>query len=166
MQSQLIAALLAVFAQAAEPAGVRIPGGSATVTLEQRDDGAAAVISVPGQTDQAESSLGSEFIPVLHKGKETMIAVIDLDGDGSDEFFLRVGVPPQAGALWLYRWEKDQKRFVAVRYGKHDYIAVDYGAPVKLDAKGGLEIHSFHTQNGKRSPRKELLRWKGKGYAK
>lgn len=154
-------------ASAAEQAKVRLPGGaSATISLEKHHDGAAVTMAVPGQPNQIETALGEEFIPVAHKGKQSLVPVVDLDGDGTDEFFVRVAFPPQGGALWLYKWNAAQNRFTPVPHDGKEFISVDYAAPVKLDEKNRLEIHISRFSGGKKSMVKEFLNWKGKAYAK
>jgi hypothetical protein len=141
----------------------------AQVQLENRKDGAAVTVSVKEeklQHTQTESAMGEEFIPMQHKGKETYIAVSDLENDGFEEFFVRVAFPSQGGALWLFRWEANKKRFSLVPHGEMDFIPVDYAAPVKIDAKNKLELHIFRLQKGKKVLVKEHLKWNGSAYAK
>lgn len=159
MPGMILSLFMAALSLAAEPARtltLPIEKGEAKISLQEKDQSVSLSIRLPDGKTQDEEGLGEEPVPFNFQGKAAYLAALDLDKDGQKEFAVRVSVPPQAGALYFFRW--DGKKFLPVGDGKEDFLLVDLAAPVEV-AKDG-EVTAKAPVRTEKGTRMETLRWK------
>ncbi len=150
----ILALIITSQAQAAETVNLGA-AGRAGVTLEEGDDGASLSIVLPGGKVQEEAGLGQEFVPMALEGRELKLIQIDLDKDGAEEFLVRGLVPPQAGAVFVYKFSGG--KFVLMPFGAEEQLMVDAAAPVRVGKDGKISADIVSKSSGK--TKIEKLNW-------
>ncbi len=113
--------------------------GQAEISLEENKL-TKVNISLPGKKSQSIGGIGSEFVPFTFDGEETEIAVLDLDKDGVEEFAVRLIVPPQAGALHVFRWNKRKKEFEPITFPHGKFLMASAFDSLSLSRDGKIEF--------------------------
>lgn len=112
--------------------------GSASVKSIVDEDG--AYVSV--RTSSGEQRIpevdyfGKDFYTFHFNGKETDLAIFDVDGDGVQEFMVRTMATPMMSAVYIYKWDNEEKKFSPIPFGKKDFLGAGTG-DLKLVAKEG-----------------------------
>ncbi|MCC6948502.1 MAG: hypothetical protein IT539_12105 [Bradyrhizobiaceae bacterium] len=162
----------AAFAQNASVTARIGAGQSAQATAAVvPNDGVLLEISLPGGGAQSFPQLGLELVPLSGKAGERALLARDLDGDGADEIIIRGSVPPERGAVLIFRWDRTVGEFVPVTFTNDrdqttKYLVVDLAAPVLIDPAGTIEAQYETTrQDGRKSWHVARYRWTGQGYS-
>jgi hypothetical protein len=144
-------------------------GQTARVTASVAGEGVLLEIALPDGRSQSFPKLGLELVAIDGKGGAGLIAR-DLNGDGVDELLVRGSVPPERGALLVFRWDRIVGEFVPVDFTNDrdqttKYLVVDASLPVAIDGNGNIEAH-YQTvrQDGRKSFHVARFRWTEKGF--
>lgn len=142
----------------------------ATATVAP-NDGVLLEILLPGGGMQSFPQLGLELVPLSGKAGSPALLARDLDGDGVDEIVIRGSVPPDRGAVLVFRWDRTAGEFVPVEFTNDrdettKYLVVDLAGPVLIDETGMIEAQYEATrQDGRKSWHVARYRWTGRGYS-
>ena len=172
----LAAAVAAAAAQSsgAQTAGAvaRIGGGQTVKISAVPDAGAIRLeFALPGEKRQSFPNLGTELVSFSGKANDKALIAHDIDGDGIDEIFLRALVPPQTGAMVVFRWspargEYEPVEFTNDRDQKTKFLVVDPALPIAIDPAGMIEAQFVSTRaDGSKSHYVARYRWSGTGYS-
>ncbi len=153
MRAFLLLAFFPSLGIAAE--SVKLGNSSAEIVLLETDEGAFLKIVLPDGKIQNEEGIGQEFVPMLFAGEERQLIAIDLDKDGNEEFFVRGLVPPQAGAVLVYRYQRGS--FSPMAFASEGFLLVDATAPVRVNKEGGIQADILQKVSGK--TKVEKLNW-------
>jgi hypothetical protein len=176
-----IALLAVLFACVAVPATAEAQGASVTARLSGGQtaqvraaptgaDGVLLEFLLPNGRSQSFPQLGESLIPLDGKGGAGLVAR-DLNGDGVDEVLIRGLVPPDKGALLVFRWNQSAGEFVPLTFTDdrdrtNPFAVVDARQPVILHPSGEIEVQFETTrQDGRKSSHVARYRWTGKGYS-
>jgi hypothetical protein len=132
-------------------------------------EGVLLEIALPDGRSQSFPKLGLELVSIDGKGGAGLIAR-DLNGDGVDELLVRGSVPPERGALLVFRWDRTVGEFAPVDFTNDrdqttKYLLVDASLPVAIDGNGNIEAH-YQTvrQDGRKSFHVARFRLTEKGF--
>lgn len=174
----MVAAVLAIAATGPSlaqdvRATARIGGGqTATATAKPVEgEGVLLEIALPGGGAQNFPGLGQALVAIDGKPNGAPLVARDLNGDGVDEIIIRGAVPPDRGAMLVFRWDGGAQEFVPVdftddRDRTNKFLVVDAREPVILNGSGVIEAQYVTTrQDGRKSSHVARYRWTGKGYS-
>ena len=147
-------------------------GGGQTVKISAAPDAGVILLefALPGEKKQSFPNLGTELVSFSGKPDDKALIALDIDGDGIDEIFLRALVPPQTGAMVVFRWnatlgEYEPVEFTNDRDQKTKFLVVDPVLPVSIEPAGMIEAQFVSTRaDGRKSHYIARYRWSGKGY--
>lgn len=153
-------------------ASARIGAGrTATATAKPVDgEGVLLEIALPGGGAQSFPGLGQALVPIDGKPGGAGLLARDLNGDGVDEIIIRGAVPPERGAMLVFRWDSAAGEFVPVdftddRDRTNKFLVVDVREPVILGANA-IEAQFVTTRSdGRKSSHVARYRWTGKGFS-
>jgi hypothetical protein len=154
-------------------ATARLGGGqTATATAKPVEgEGVLLEIALPGGSAQSFPGLGQALVAVDGKPGGAGLLARDLTGDGIDEIIIRGAVPPDRGAMLVFRWDGGAGEFVPVdftddRDRTNKFLVVDAREPVILNGSGVIEAQYVTTrQDGRKSSHVARYRWTGKGFS-
>lgn len=145
------------------------PGQTATVTaIRPTGEPTRLEIALPQGTQRLDG-IGEQLLSVKSDGKDTVIVVADLNGDGIDEIVVRGSVTADASALIVYRWDAQRHEYLAVDFTDNQdegkpFLFVDAASTVNIDRSGTIEVVSARTdQSGRTNSFIERYRWEGDG---
>lgn len=147
-------------------------GQSAQATASViENEGVLLEIALPDGRAQSFPQLGVELVPLTGKQGDRALLARDLDRDGTDEIIIRGAVPPKAGAVLIFRWDRAAGEFLPVAFTNDrdqttKYLVVDVAGPVLIDDSGTIEAQYESTRSdGRKSWHVARYRWNGKGYS-
>jgi hypothetical protein len=144
---------------------VRVTAGS---TVGQ---GVLLEIALPGGRSQSFPQLGMELVAIDGKPGGAGLLARDLNGDGVDEVLIRGSVPPERGALLVFRWDRSTGEYVPVDFTDDrdqttKYLVVDGELPVTIGENGEIEAqYQTVRQDGRKSYHVTRYRWTDRGYS-
>jgi hypothetical protein len=167
----LLATVLAAAAQSATATARLGPGQTATVTaVRATGEPARLEIALPKGTQRFDG-IGDQFLTLKSGGKDSVIVVADLTGDGTDEIVVRGSVTADASAVIVYRWDGDRGEFLAIDFTDDNqdegkpFLFVEAASTVTVDRAGVIEVSTMRTdQSGRPSAFVERYRWDGGGF--
>ena len=180
---QFVAAILIALAFVAAPdleawaqganATARIGAGqTASVSAKPVDgEGILLEIALPGGRSQSFPGLGEALVPIDGKPGGAGLLARDLDGDGIDEIVIRGSVPPERGAMLVFRRDAAAGEFVPLEFTDdrdrtNKFLVVDAKEPVILNGSGAIEAQYVTTRpDGRTSSHVARYRWTGKGFS-
>jgi hypothetical protein len=138
--------------------------GKAEITMQEEGNGEYVLsIHLPAGNTQ---KIRDEFVPFEMDGSPAAIAILDLDGDGVEEFVVRAMIPPQSGGLYVFRYSVKEKKFVPMVTGKEaddTFLSVDAVAPVRIDREGHVKARiAIRNEMGEKTEDREYNFVKGK----
>jgi hypothetical protein len=134
-------------------------------------EGVLLEIALPSGRSQSFPQLGTELVAIDGKPGGSGLVARDLNGDGVDEVLVRGAVPPERGALLVFRWDRTSGEFVPIEFTNDreqttKYLVVDASLPVEIDANGNIEAqYQSVRQDGRKSSHVTRFRWTEKGYS-
>ena len=147
-------------------------GAGQTVQAKAASTGAEGVLLeflLPDGRTQSFPQLGEALVPLDGKSGPGLLAR-DLNGDGVDEVIIRGSVPPDRGAMLVFRWERTAGEFVPVTFTDDrerttPFAVVDAREPVLLQPNGAIEVQFETTRpDGRKSSHVARYRWNGQGF--
>ena len=99
--------------------------GTASVRTIIDEDGAYLLARLPGSAEQRipeEDFFGRDYFTFFFNDKETELAAFDVDGDGVQEFMVRTMATPMMSAVYVYKWNSEDKKFNPIKFGKKDFL--------------------------------------------
>jgi hypothetical protein len=158
----------------AQPANVtaRIGAGQAAriTAAPVSGEGVLLEIALPDGRSQSFPQLGAELVAIDGKPGSAGLLARDLNGDGIDEILIRGSVPPERGALLVFRWERSAGEYVPIEFTNDrdqttKYLVVDASLPVTIGENGAIEAqYQAVRQDGRTSHHVARYRWTDKGY--
>jgi hypothetical protein len=147
------------------------PGRTVTVTaVRAAGEPARLEIALPKGTQRFEG-IGEQFLTIKSGGKDSVIVVADLNGDGVDEIVVRGSVTSDASAVIVYRWDGDRGEYLPTDFTADDqdegkpFLFVDAASTVTIDHSGAIEVSATRTdQSGRANSVVERYRWDGNGF--
>ncbi len=147
------------------------PGQTVTVTaVRETGEPARLEIALPKGTQRFDG-IGDQFLTMKSGGKDSVIVVADLNGDGIDEIVVRGSVTADASAVIVYRWDGDRGEYLPADFTADDqgegkpFLFVDADSTVTVDRSGAIEVNATRTdQSGRKSSVIERYRWDGDGF--
>lgn len=146
-------------------------GQTAQATAEPiAGQGVLLQIALPSGSTQAFPQLGAELVPLSGREGDLALLARDLNGDGIDEIIIRGSVPPKAGAVLVFRWDRTMGEFVPVEFTDDrdkttKYLVVDPSLPVLIGDTGMIEAQYESTRSdGRKSQFVARYRWTEKGF--
>lgn len=133
-------------------------------------EGVLLEIALPGGRAQSFPQLGMELVPFSGKPGDRGLIARDLNGDSLDEIIIRGSVPPNRGAVLVFRWERTVGEFVPMDFTDDrdqttKYLVVDFSAPVLIDGSGMIEAQYESVRaDGRKSYHVARYRWTGNGF--
>jgi hypothetical protein len=133
-------------------------------------EGVLLEIALPSGRSQSFPQLGTDLVAIDGKPGGAGLLVRDLNGDGVDEVLIRGAVPPERGALLVFRWDRMTGEYVPIEFTDDrdhttKYLVVDATLPVAIDDKGNIEAqYQSVRQDGRKSYHVARFRWTEKGY--
>lgn len=166
----LLAALPATASAQNANATARIGAGQ-TVQAKAASTGEGVQLEflLPDGRSQSFPQLGEALVPLDGRAGAALVAR-DLNGDGVDEVIIRGSVPPERGAMLVFRWERTAGEFVPVTFTDdrdrtNPFAVVDAREPVILHPNGAIEVQFVTTrQDGRKSSHVARYRWNGQGF--
>ncbi|MGZ3692902.1 MAG: FG-GAP repeat protein [Bdellovibrionota bacterium] len=163
LKPYLFAALFAVSTVAhAEEVNLGASGKAAVQMAEVNGEFVLSIRLPAGNIQKIKE----EFVPFEMEGAPAAIAILDLNGDGVEEFVVRAMIPPQSGALYVYTYSVKEKKFVPMVTGKEaddTFLPVDAVAPVAVDRTGHVKARiAIRTEMSEHSEDREYNFVKGK----
>jgi hypothetical protein len=134
-------------------------------------EGVLLEIALPSGRSQSFPQLGTELVAIDGKPGGAGLVARDLNGDGVDEVLVRGAVPPERGALLVFRWDRTSGEFVPVEFTNDrdqttKYLVVDASLPVEIDANGNIEAqYQSVRQDGRKSSHVARFRRTEKGFS-
>ncbi|MEX2126818.1 MAG: hypothetical protein WD871_01050 [Xanthobacteraceae bacterium] len=134
-------------------------------------EGVLLEIALPGGRSQSFPQLGTELVAIDGKPDGSGLLARDLNGDGVDEIVIRGLVPPERGALLVFRWDRSAGEFVPVEFTDDrdqttKFLVVDGRLPVLIDGAGTIEAQYETTRpDGRKSTHVARYRWTDKGFS-
>jgi len=167
----LLFSVLGAAAQNATATARLGPGQTATVTaIRAAGEPARVEVALP-QGTQRFDGIGEQLLSIKAGGKDSVIAVMDLNGDGIDEIVMRGSVTNDASALIVYRWDPQRHQYLPVDFSGDNqdegkpFLFVDAASTVSVDRSGIIEVASARTdQSGRTNSFIERYRWDGDGF--
>jgi hypothetical protein len=132
-------------------------------------EGILLQIALPDGRSQSFPQLGVDLVAIDGKAGPALLAR-DLNGDGVDEVIIRGAVPPDRGALLVFRWDRAAAEFIPIEFTNDrdqttKYLVVDGILPVTIGENGGIEAHYQSVrQDGRKSYHVARYRWTDKGF--
>jgi hypothetical protein len=132
-------------------------------------EGVLLEIALPGGRSQSFPQLGTELVPIDGKPEGSGLVTRDLNGDGVDEIVIRGLVPPERGAMLVFRWDRTAGEFIPVDFTNDrdqttKFLVVDGKLPVLIDG-GTIEAHYETTRpDGRKSSHVARYRLTDKGF--
>jgi len=147
------------------------PGQTVTVTaIRATGEPARLEIATP-QGTQHFDGIGDQFLTIKSGGKDSIIAVADLNGDGIDEIIVRGSVTADASAVIVYQWSNARREYLPVDFTADNedegkpFLFVDAASSVTVDRSGAIEVNTTRTdQSGRKTAVLERYRWDGSGF--
>jgi hypothetical protein len=166
-----LATALPAVAQSATATARLGPGQIATITaVREVGEPARLEIALPKGTQRFDG-VGEQFLTIKSGGKDSVIVVADLNGDGIDEIAVRGSVTADASAVFVYRWDGDRGEYLPTDFtadGQDEgkpFLFVDAASTVTIDRSGAIEVNTTRTdQSGRTSSVLERYRWDGNGF--
>jgi hypothetical protein len=166
-----LATLLPAAAQTATATARLGQGRTATVTaVRATGEPARLEIALPKGTQRFDG-IGEQFLTMKSGGKDSVIVVADLNGDGIDEIVVRGSVTADASAVIVYRWDGDRGEYLPTDFTADDdgegkpFLFVEAGSTVTVDHSGAIEVSTTRTdQSGRTTAVLERYRWDGNGF--
>jgi hypothetical protein len=166
----IFAATTPVFAQNAT-ATARLGGGqTATVNAVKEPDKVAYLDIALPKGPQRIDFIGDQLLPIKVSGRDSLLTVADLNGDGVDEIIVRGSISPETGSVLVFRWNAESGQFLPVIFtddqnADKPFLFVAASSPVMLDKSGSIEIKVERVdQSGRKATILERYRWDGDGY--
>jgi hypothetical protein len=167
----ILATALPAAAQSATATARLGPGQIATVTaVRAAGEPARLEIALPKGTQRFDG-VGEEFLTMKSGGKDSVIVIADLNGDGIDEIVVRGSVTADASAVIVYRWDGDRGEFLPTDFtadGQDEgkpFLFVEANSTVTVDRAGTIEVNTARTdQSGRTSSVLARYRWEGDGF--
>ena len=167
----LLATALPAAAQSATATARLGPGQTATITaVRASGESARLEIALPKGTQRFEG-IGEQFLTLKSGGKDSVIVVADLNGDGVDEIVVRGSVTSDASAVIVYRWDGDRGEYLPTDFTADDqdegkpFLFVEAASTVTIDRSGAIEVSTTRTdQSGRANSIVERYRWDGNGF--
>jgi hypothetical protein len=134
-------------------------------------EGVLLEIALPSGRSQSFPQLGTELVAIDGKPGGAGLVARDLNGDGVDEVLVRGAVPPERGALLVFRWDRTSGEFAPVEFTNDrdqttKYLVVDPSLPIEIDPNGNIEAqYQSVRQDGRKSFHVARFRWTEKGYS-
>ncbi len=170
--SLLVAALAAsgTLAQGASVAA-RIGAGQTVSVKAAPVDGEGVLLEFALPNGQAQSfpQLGEAMVPIDGTPAGRGLLARDLNGDGVDEVLIRSSVPPDRGAMLVFRWDRTTGEYVPIEFTDDrdrttKYLVVDPKEPVVLNGNG-IEVQFVTTRpDGRKSSHVARYRWNGQAF--
>lgn len=110
--------------------------GKASVNMRESQGQYVLSVRLPSGNSQ---KIEEDFVPFDYEGHQAAIAIQDFNGDGSEDFAVRVMFSPISGGLYIYQYSAKEKKFVPMIVGKSadtDYLPVDSVGAVRMDRRG------------------------------
>ena len=146
-------------------------GQTATATAKPLEgEGVLLEIALPGGGAQSFPGLGQALVSIDGKPGGAGLIARDLNGDGVDEIIIRGAVPPERGAMLVFRWDSAAGEFAPVdftddRDRTNKFLVVDAREPVIFGANA-IEAQFMTTRaDGRKSSHVARYRWTGKGFS-
>jgi hypothetical protein len=147
------------------------PGQTATVTaVRATGEPARLEIALP-QGTQRFDGIGEQFLTIKSGGKDTIIVIADLNGDGIDEIVVRGSVTADASAVIVYQWNGERREYLPVDFTADNedegkpFLFVGAGSTIAVDKTGAIEVSTTRTdQSGRTTTVLERYRWDGNGF--
>ncbi len=162
----LLATALPAAAQSATATARLGPGQTVTVTaVRATGEPARLEIALPKGTQRFDG-IGEQFLTMKSGGKDSIIVVADLNGDGIDEIVVRGSVTADASAVIVYRWDGDRGEYLPTDFTADDqFLFVEAASNVTVDRSGTIEVSATRTdQSGRTASIIERYRWDGNGF--
>lgn len=106
--------------------------GTAQIEIVEANEKATLKVHLPDGNVQTIGGLGEHVQFLTKEGKSGKIAAQDFDGDGKQEFVVRVTVPPKASHVYVYRFDSELKKFRPMAFADDDHIVADYNEMVEV----------------------------------
>ncbi len=153
-------------------ATARLGGGlTATATAKPVEgEGVLLEIALPGGAAQSFPGLGQALVAIDGRPAGASLVARDLNGDGIDEIIIRGAVPPERGAMLVFRWDGGAGEFAPVDFTDDrdrttKFLVVDPREPVLFQG-GVIEAQYVTTrQDGRKSSHVMRYKWTGKGFS-
>jgi hypothetical protein len=147
------------------------PGQTVTITaVRTSGEPARLEIATPSGTQHFDG-IGDQFLTLKSGGKDSIIVVTDLNGDGIDEIVVRGSVTADASAVIVYQWNSARREYLPLDFTADDqgegkpFLFVDATSTVMVDRSGMIEVSATRTdQSGRTSSVVERDRWDGTGF--
>lgn len=168
----IAAAMNTAFAQnTSATATVRLGGGQTAMVsaVKEPDKVAYLDIALPQGTQRIDF-IGDRLLPIRAGGRDSLLSIIDVNGDGVDEIIVRGSISPQTGSILVFRWNGEFKQYLPVPFTNDqgedkNFLFVDAASPVTLERNGTIEVKVERTdQSGRVTTIIERYRWEGEGY--
>jgi hypothetical protein len=132
-------------------------------------EGVLLEFALPNGQTQSFPQLGQTMVPIDGMPGGRGLLARDLNGDGVDEVIIRGSVPPDRGAMLIFRWDRSIGEYVPLEFTDDrdrtaKYLVVDPKEPVILNGNG-IEVQ-FVTirQDGRKSSHVARYRWNGQAF--
>lgn len=170
--SGLVAALPQAASSQSAAASARIGAGQVVHARAAPTPGEGVLLEflLPNGQSQSFPQLGEQLVPIDGRSGPGLVAR-DLNGDGIDEVVIRGFVPPERGAVLVFRWERTVGEFVPVNFTDdrdrtNPFAVVDPREPVILHGDGTIEVQFITTrQDGRRSSHVARYKWNGQEFS-
>ena len=146
-------------------------GQTVTVTaVRATGEPARLEIATPSGTQRFDG-IGEQFLTMKSGGKDSVIVIADLNGDGIDEIMVRGSVTADASAVIVYQWNASRREYLPLDFTAEDqdegkpFLFVDPASSVAIDRSGTIEVSATRTdQSGRKNSFVERYRWDGSGF--
>jgi hypothetical protein len=82
------------------------------------------------------AGLGEHWQFVRQEAESKLLAVQDFDGDGREDFVVRVSIPSPASQVYVYHYDAELGKFVPFLFADDDRLTADYNDPVEVLPEG------------------------------
>ena len=158
----ILSAFLACCSTDASAIGTSVKLGGETAEFRLiRNETAGAAVEVwrDGKLTQTFENLGESFLPIDLAGKKMPLVTLDTRKEGFEKVVVRTAQPPYIGSLWVFEWDKKEKKFAHVLDERGDRsLPVPLSTVVRLENNGELRYQLPASQKVK------TLRWNGRGF--
>jgi hypothetical protein len=151
----------------AQEISARTPQGPASVQTEQTEQGVRLTIALAGAEPQVFDGVGDALVPLRAGNRTAPVIVLDIDGDGADEIFVRTSTQGQRGVLIVFRWNGAEFAPVPFREdtgAQKSYLIVHLTQPVSVRGDT-IEANHDSSDGGRKRLRVFRYRWNGDGFA-
>ncbi|MGZ3692824.1 MAG: hypothetical protein ACXWQO_01150 [Bdellovibrionota bacterium] len=122
--------------------------GEATIETQEANDKAELKIHLPDGSIQLINGLGEHFQFLVKDGQSEKITKQDFDGDGQQEFVVRVTGPTKASHVYVYKYRASQHKFQTLPFADDDHLVADYNEPVEILSDGiAYEMEVLNTED-------------------